>query len=179
MAEKNNYLIFGKTISLSYRDQELIINMSMDICKQDRSYFIDNYKRDTAIDLYQMNLNGFGAELSFCRLCDIEFDSSTIQEENHFNKADAIMKDGRTVDVKNTTYPSGKLLVRTGKEKKYVDIYVLMIGVFPTFRFSGYIKYKDIIKPELIKNLGKGDSYCLDQSDLNKYLLLDKIVLYK
>ena len=170
MAEQNNYLISGKTIYLSYHDQELIINMSMDICKQDRSYFINNYKRDKAIDLYKMNLNGFGAELAFCRLCDVEFDSSTIQEENHFNKADATLKDGTTVDVKNTTYPNGKLLVRMGKESKCVDIYVLMIGTFPIFKFSGWSGYKDIIQQKLIQDLGRGAAYCLSQNSLNKSL---------
>ena len=179
MSEYDNYLISGKTLSLKYSDQKLIIDMAIAICGQDRSYFIDNYKIDKSTGLYQMNLNGFGAELAFCRLCDIKFDNSTVDGENYFNKDDAIMKDGRTVDVKNTVYPSGRLLIRIGKEKKYVDIYVLMIGVLPNFRFSGYIDYKDIIKPELIKNFSRGDSYCLNQSDLNKYLLLDKTVSYK
>ena len=45
------------------------------------------------------------------------------------------VKNWETVDVKNTVYPNGKLLVRTGKEEKYVDIYALMIGTFPDFVF--------------------------------------------
>ena len=31
---------------------------------------------------------------------------------------DAILKNGKTVDVKNTVYSSGKLIVRTGKDKR-------------------------------------------------------------
>ena len=167
---KSEFLYYGNTIKLTRMDQQLIKNMSESICKQDRSYFVDNYKRDKAMDFYQMNLNGFGAELAFCRFCSIEFDSSTDQNENHFNKVDATLKNDKTVDVKNTTYPNGKLLVRLGKEKKYVDLYALVTGTLPVFKFSGWIGYKDIIKPELIKNLGTGDSYCLSQNKLNKIL---------
>ena len=36
----------------------------------------------------------------FAVLCGVEFDSSTDQKESHFNKADAILKDGATVDCK-------------------------------------------------------------------------------
>ena len=163
-------LLDGTSLKLTQPDQQLIEEMSATICKQDRSYFVNNYKRDKTTSLYQMNLNGFGAELSFCRLCGVEFDSSTDQKESHFNKADAILKDGTTVDVKNTTYPKGKLIVRTGKESKLIDIYALVIGTFPVFKFSGWASYKDIIQKKLIINLGMGNSYCLPQNSLRKSL---------
>ena len=169
-------LLYGTSLKLTQSDQQLIEEMSANICKQDRSYFIDNFKMDKDYPLYEMNLNGFGAELSFCRLCGVEFDYSTIQYESHFNKEDAILKDGTTVDVKNTTYPNGKLLVRTGKESKLVDIYALVIGTFPVFKFSGWAKYKDIIQQKLIVNLGGGDSYCLPQNSLRKSLKITKEV---
>ena len=163
-------LLNGTTLKLTEPDQQLIEEMAANICKQDRSYFVDNFKRDKITTLYQMNLNGFGAELAFCRLCDVEFDSSTNQHESHFNKEDAILKDGTTVDVKNTTYPNGRLIVRTGKESKRIDIYALVIGTFPVFKFSGWAKYQDIIQKKLIVNLGGGDSYCLTQNSLRKSL---------
>ena len=142
-------------------------------CGKNPNYFINNYKRDKKRSLYEININGFGAELAFCRLCDVEFDSSTDSRENHFNNADAILKDGRTVDVKNTNYSYGKLLVRMGKEKKIVDIYALVIGTFPVFKFAGWASYADIIKPETIKDLGTGDSYCLTQNQLRKSLSIN------
>jgi hypothetical protein len=169
-------LLDGTSLKLTQPDQQLIEEMSATICKQDRSYFVNNYKRDKTTSLYQMNLNGFGAELSFCRLCGVEFDSSTDQKESHFNKADAILKDGTTVDVKNTTYPKGKLIVRTGKESKLIDIYALVIGTFPVFKFCGWARYKDIIQQKLIVNLGGGDSYCLPQNKLRKSLKITKEV---
>jgi|TARA_Y100000310_G_C20603272_1_gene774180 hypothetical protein len=166
----SDFLNYGTSLELTQPDQQLIEEMSATICKQDRSYFVNNFKRDKTTTLYQMNLNGFGAELSFCRLCGVEFDSSTIQKESHFNNADAILKDGTTVDVKNTTYPNGRLIVRTGKESKLIDIYALVIGKFPVFKFSGWASYKDIIQQKLIVDLGWGDSYCLPQTSLRKSL---------
>ena len=167
---KSELLHYGTSLKLTQQDQRLIEEMSATICKQDRSYFVNNYKKDKTVKLYQMNLNGFGAELAFCRLCAVEFDSSTIQKESHFNKVDAILKDGSTVDVKNTIYPNGKLIVRTGKESKRVDIYALVIGTFPVFEFSGWSSYIDIIQPKLIEDLGWGPAYCLPQNSLNKSL---------
>lgn len=169
----NDYLHYGTTIALIREDQQIIEDMSDSICRQDRSHFVNNYKIDKSIKLYDMNINGFGAELAFCRLCDVEFDSSTIQSENHFNNADATLKDGRTVDVKNTIYPFGKLLVRKGKEKKLVDIYALMIGKFPKFKFSGWSNYKDIIKAETLLSFKHGYSYCLPQNKLNRILTIN------
>ena len=168
----SDFLHYGKSLQLTQHDQQLIRDMSDAICNQDRSYFVNNYKMDKTMKLHEMNLNGFGAELAFCRLCSIEFDSSTDQKENHFNKVDATLKGGRTVDVKNTTYLKGNLIVRTGKEEKYVDIYALVIGTFPAFKFSGWASYEDIIKPVLIKDFGGGHTYCLSQNNLNKTLTI-------
>ena len=157
-------------LTLTKEDQQTIKDMSDAICKQDRSYFVDNFKRDKTMDLNRVNLNGFGAELAFCRLCEIEFDSSTNQGENHFNKTDATLKNGMTIDVKSTVYLSGKLIIRKGKENKKVNSYVLMIGEFPTFKFAGWTRYKDIIQEELIVDMGTGDSYLLPQGSLYKTL---------
>lgn len=165
-----NKLEYGTEITLDVADIILIKDMSAEIDRQDRSYFDNNFKRDRSIKTYRMAINGFGAELAFCRLCGVLFDSSVIKEENHFLKADAVLMTGKTVDVKSTKYPYGKLIVRLGKEEKYVDIYALMTGVFPTFVFRGWASYSDIIRDELVANLGHGDAYCLAQVKLNKTL---------
>ena len=163
-------LNYGTVYELPAEDQELIKNMATNICNQDRSYFVDNFKIDKNMSLYNMNLNGFGAELTFCRLCGVEFDSSYDKTENHFNNADAILWNGLTVDVKTTTYQSGKLLIRPGKEDSKVDLYALMIGTFPMFRFAGWIEYENIINDKLLVDLGWGPGYCLPQHELNKTL---------
>lgn len=165
-------LIYGAKYQLNKDEQKVITNMSDVICGQGRLHFTNNYQRDKSMKLHQMNLNGFGAELAFCGLCNIPFDSSTIEKESHFTKVDAVLLNGKTVDVKNTIYSSGKLIVRTGKEQKIVDIYALMIGTFPNFIFSGWATYEAIIQSTLIQDLGWGPAYTLTQSQLNKELII-------
>lgn len=161
---------YGIKYILCEQDKLLIQNMSESICKQKRDYFVNNFKKDKTMSLYEMNLNGFGAELAFCRLCKIDFDSSINENENHFIKSDCVLPDKRTVDVKNTIYKNGNLIIRCGKQDFKIDVYVLMIGVFAEYYYSGWASYNQIIKPERIKNLGWGDAYCMAQNELNKIL---------
>ena len=84
-----------------------------------------------------MNLNGFVAELAFCRMCDVSFDSSTNKHASHYNNPDATLENGLAVDVKNTVYPNSKLIVRIGKEHKKVNIYVWVMVHSQTSLFQG------------------------------------------
>jgi hypothetical protein len=160
----------GTTYTLTDEEQLQLKNMAETICNQKREFFVNNFKVDKSMSLYDMNLNGFSAELAFCRLCGIEFDSATVEEENHFTKVDCTLTDGRTVDVKTTIYLSGKLLAGKWKSKTSVDIFVLMIGKFPTFTFRGWANYNQLMNDSTLKNLGKGEGHCLSQEELNKDL---------
>lgn len=61
-------LVYGTKYELTIDEQRVITNMSDAICGQGRLHFTSNYKRDKSMKLHQMNLNGFGAELAFCKL---------------------------------------------------------------------------------------------------------------
>jgi hypothetical protein len=161
----------GTKIELTPEDQNAIIEMSEKICEQKRQYFQDNFKRDKLTDLHTMNLNGFGAELAFCRLVNAEFDFSTDEKENHFFNPDCTLADGKTIDVKTTIYPGGKLIVRTGKEDAHVDAYALMIGTFPSYTFRGWATYEEIIRDVNLQDLGYGDNYALEQGELESILV--------
>ena len=166
-------LNYNDSYTLNQEEQDLIKNMATTITNQDSSYFTNNFKRDQTMDFYDMNLNGFGAELAFCNLTFSEFDSTTNPNQNHFLKDDAVLADGRTVDVKTTVYKTGKLLIRCGKEDKKVDLYALMIGEFPKYTFRGWIAYDDIIDQENIVELPQGKSYVKTQQDLNHNLIIE------
>jgi hypothetical protein len=168
----NKVIISELKYNLNNQEIEMINKMSENICNQKRDFFVNNFKRDKTMSLHEMNINGFGAELAFCALCGVIFDSSTVQSENHFTKVDCTLKDGRTVDVKNTIYENGKLIARLGKEKTTVDLFALMTGKFPCFTFRGWAKYIQLIDNKNIKDLGWGNAYCLNQSELNKELLI-------
>ena len=151
---------------LTETDQQIIRDMATKIENQGRRYFKNNYKIDKSMLFYDMNVNGFGAELAFCRLFNTKFDMGTNQYENHFNKNDTVLNTGESVDVKTTKYKSGRLLVRLGKEKKKVDLYCLMIGEFPTFEFKGFARYDDIIDSSNIIEIKGVPSYALTQDKL-------------
>ena len=157
---------------LNQEDKTAIIKMAQTITDQKREYFVNNLKRDKKTSLFDMERNGFGAELSFCRMCGVEFDFTTNERENYHLKADATLFDGRSVDVKTTKYPNGMLIVRFGKEKFKVDMYVLMIGNFPQYTFVGWSEYGGIIQEKNLKDLGYGKTYTLSQPDLNPVLEL-------
>lgn len=151
---------------LTETDQQIIRDMATKIENQGRRYFKNNYKIDKSMRFYDMNVNGFGAELAFCRLFNTKFDMDTNQYENHFNKNDTVLNTGESVDVKTTKYKSGRLLVRLGKEKKKVDLYCLMIGEFPTFEFKGFARYDDIIDSGNIIEIKGVPTYALTQDKL-------------
>lgn len=150
-------------------DQEIIRKTAKEISDQGRLHFVNNLKRNK-FSLYETELEGFGAEMAFCRMVGSFFNRTTNENEDYSVKYDCVLPDGRTVDIKNTKYPNGKLLVLFGKERFVVDMYVLMTGVFPSYIFRGWAAYSDIINSENIKDLGYGPNYIFEQHQLNKTL---------
>jgi hypothetical protein len=81
------------------------------------------------------------------------------------DQGDAVLRDGRTVDVKSTRYFTGRLLAVRWK-KQNVDLFALMIGTFPTYTFKGFMKSEELLKEERIGNLGHGNGYIAQQHEL-------------
>lgn len=81
--------------------------------------------------------------------------------------ADGKLK-GYSYDIKSTTYKSGRLLA-TKKENPDVDMYVLCIVDNSEVDIKGYAMKKDLIQPSNLKNLGHGEGYCMDQSELKSF----------
>ena len=81
--------------------------------------------------------------------------------------ADGKLK-GYAYDIKSTTYKSGRLLA-TKKENPDVDMYVLCIVDNSEVDIKGYAMKKDFIQPSNLKNLGHGEGYCMEQSELKSF----------
>lgn len=111
----------------------------------------------------ETDLEGIGAELAFCKLMNVYPD---LQCENR-PVADATLPCGKTVDVKSTTYEDGKLAVTLWK-KPTVDLFALMVGRFPTYRLAGFRPAQEVISLLNIGNLGHGETYVLEQWQLNQ-----------
>ena len=84
---------------------------------------------------YNIDLDGFGGEFAFCKAFNIMPSFVTGQAD----KADCIMADGTTVDIKTTKYSSGHLIAPMTKNVGDVDIYVLVIKISESnFRIVGF-----------------------------------------
>lgn len=116
-------------------------------------------------------LEGFMAEFAFCKMFNLmpDFHIEFTSTSNGSDKGDAILKDGRSVDVKSTYREHGRILSRTWKKDNHgIDLYALMIGKNGTYTLKGFIKHEDLFKPENLINLGYGNSYGVTQDKLNE-----------
>lgn len=109
------------------------------------------------------DLEGIAAEIAFCKLANVypDLDMTGPKAE------DCVLRDGRSVDVKSTIYETGRLLAVRWKESGSVDIYVLMVGKFPTYRCAGFMSSKDLLDECRVINLGHGESYAATQDELS------------
>lgn len=118
-----------------------------------------NFNND---DPYKIDINGFGAEMAFCKLTNTYPDFTT---EVRKGGVDCVYK-GHRVDVKWTGLKNPKLLIKKEhKVKGMVDVYVLMIGKYPNFEVLGFATDDEVFNA-LITNYGYGDNYTIDPQDL-------------
>lgn len=110
------------------------------------------------------DLNGIGAEVGFCKLFNIYPDTQT----EYIPVTDGELHTGHSVDVKCTKYHTGHLIAVITKKGKPCDLYALMIGEMPNYRFAGFSTPDSLFMDENIKDLGHGDGYCLAQESLMK-----------
>lgn len=111
---------------------------------------------------YEIDLEGFAAEMAFCKIANCYPDL-----DNRVDNGYDCVWQGRKVDVKTTRYKTGKLLA-TLKDNKNADLYVLMIGEFPTYRLAGVIEASEFLVERNIRDLGRGRGYCLEQKYLKE-----------
>ena len=112
----------------------------------------------------EIDLDGVGAELAFCRLMNLYPDLSL---NLRAGGADCTWA-GRSLDVKQTRYQSGRLIAIRKKASNPCDLYALMIGAFPTYRFAGMATSEQLFAAERLHDLGRGVGYVLDQDALQK-----------
>jgi hypothetical protein len=111
----------------------------------------------------ETDLGGTGGEIAFCKIHNVYPDLSIGRRPPY----DAILPTGHTVDVKTTSYESGCLAVRIKAKDDPADLYALMIGTFPEYRFVGWISKELLFRDENIGDLGHGPTYVIKQEGLS------------
>ena len=114
------------------------------------------------------DIEGFGAEMAFCKLFNVFPDFSVFVRSTKSDKGDAELHViNGVVDVKSTKYLDGRLLTPDYKEKGVVDLYALMIGEFPKYVFKGFMTSAELMQDHRIGDMGYGKkSYIAAQSEL-------------
>lgn len=117
-------------------------------------------------DPIQIDRDGILAEMAFGKQFNLYPDLSVYPRKGG---ADLITHQGLKIDIKATRYKSGRLLIHIDKDVQEVDIYVLGVVDGDSVDFVGYIKSKEAIQPQNLKDLGHGSGYVIEQSNLKKF----------
>jgi len=112
-----------------------------------------------------IHIEGMGAEIGFCRLVEAAPDFSIGSRSGGI---DTTLLTGQTVDVKQTRYQSGHLLVAPWKTdgREAPEMYALMTGTLPTYTFRGWAWAEFVCDKKWLADLGRGMNYTLGQGDL-------------
>lgn len=117
--------------------------------------------KNNPLDIDEMGLK---AEYAFCKHYNIFFDPSTRPKSG---TADCVLR-GNRFDIKATDYPKGRL-VKTLKPNPDVDCYALAIVEKNVVTFPGYAFSIEFCQEKNIKDIGHGDSYVMEQSELRRW----------
>jgi hypothetical protein len=161
-------------VTLSVVEQAIVKGVAKQRFNNNRANGVYNAKIGDQSN-YDTDIEGFGAELAFCRLHNLYPDFSISPRSTNEDQGDAILPiPNGIVDVKGTKYPTGKLITPTWKSKDAVDVYALMVGEFPNYIFKGFMKSSDLMVSGRIGDMGYGKkSFIASQDEL-----IDLIGLY-
>lgn len=148
-------------VTLSEAEQRLAMFLAKERYRNARNKGLPDKKMgDQSNEL--TDLEGIAAEIAFCKLANVYPDL----DMDHTKAEDCFLRSGKSVDVKSTTYESGRLLAVKWKSADKVDIFALMVGRFPKYRCAGFMKSEDLLKDGRLINLGHGEGYAASQDEL-------------
>ena len=111
-----------------------------------------------------VDLEGIAGEMAFCKIFNLYPDLEIKVTTQDTDAGDCILN-GHKVDVKTTSYDTGRLICATWKNDD-VDLYALMVGTFPNYEFRGMATSSYLKQEKNKTDLGRGVVYALRQKDL-------------
>tara|TARA_R110000868_G_scaffold91428_1_gene253513 strand:+ start:53 stop:547 length:495 start_codon:yes stop_codon:yes gene_type:complete len=153
-------------IKLNECEQKLAKHLAVSRNKNARSKGKPNTKMGNQSD-EETDLEGIAGELVVCKALNLYPDTEIDLVD--LPKFDLLTAKGNTVDVKTTKYLSGRMLATMKKRVEDCNIYVLVVGTFPSYRIAGWCKAEELLKKENIINLGHGEGYALSQEQLRTF----------
>jgi len=111
-----------------------------------------------------VDLSGIVSEFAVADYLGLALDTSISARGDDGND----LKDDRTIQVKSTKYPTGKLLFDNfGKFVSDVAFLVIVSPDFKTTRIAGWISKQDFLAKAQTKDFGYGSRVFVSQSELN------------
>lgn len=122
-----------------------------------------SWARAEGFNMYLTDINGYGAELAFCKMFNLCPD---LTSHNRVGGFDAKLPDGTTVDVKQSRSLTTDLRVKCGR-KKLGDssLYALLVGGFPTYTFVGFTE-ESVVFESPITQVWEKDHYTVARDKL-------------
>jgi hypothetical protein len=148
-------------ITLNETEQRLVKHLAerrYQYCRTVRAQ-ATRYHEQAALEA---EVDAIGAEIAYCKVMNCYPDL----EHTQFNPDDMLRRDGQTIDVKQTHYPNGKLLVKVKEREQLPDQYALMVGRFPAYRLAGHIAASEMIREERIDHSLPVPAYAAGQAEL-------------
>lgn len=147
-------------LTLNETERRIARHLAQERIKYDRA-------RNARATLYRVEaeeneLDSIGAEIAFCRLMNCYPDL----DPTHYLPHDAVLPDGRTVDIKQTRLQSGRLLIKAKERTRLPDLYCLMVGQFPTYRVAGFVEAREILTEKRIDRRMSYPAYAIEQTQL-------------
>lgn len=123
---------------------------------------------------HEADLLGVMGEYAVSKYLRIPFDCS-INLNGDGGRYDMFLGDW-SIQVKATKYPNGRLAFNGLDElKALINILTICDEVDKSVIIRGFISKADFLKKTYVRNLGHGDRYCVDQSDLED---IDQLAFY-
>lgn len=149
------------TIKLTKTEIEIVSLIASLRYATNRAEGVPNAKMGTQANDFT-DFNGFCGELAFCKAMGVYPDFKIVP--GGAGLVDAVLHDGRRVDVKTSKHPKANLIAR--KIPNDVDIFVLVRGEAPEFDIIGYATRAELNdRPK--KDLGYGLTHFMHAEDLN------------
>lgn len=116
-------------------------------------------------DPWQTDIDGVIGEFAFAKLFGYFPDLTAIPRTG---TPDFTTREGKSVDVKATRLPNGRLVATPKKATQPSDLYALMVLDDDGATFCGWIEGTKLFSDENLTDLGHGPTYAVKQDRLSK-----------
>lgn len=165
----------GELIELNSTEKNLVCSVAPERTKASRKASLINMRQDKSRGDKDVEIEGLAGELAYCKGHNIyPYEQLCIvARKSHEDCGDAIHQNGRTVDVKTTAYPNGRLAQKNWKSSNFnFSLFALMTGsVEKGLVFRGFNTVEDQLRQERLRCLPNTftQQFIAEQKELKPY----------